>query len=242
MLSGGNAVFFSSSFLQFLYRLKEEEPGQQTDGDGRRDDGRWECFYYRFMWRGDWRGSVPSQGPSLRLVWALFLLSGARAGGLPRPKNRPKVSSLSFFSFFFLFFCEHTQTYFYNFILKYLFGWFWVALWIFPVFCSLFQRIKNEHGNKKRGEKTKRIQTEVLLAARRRRNNKHFPLDKTCRYLHPLGSPVNRLIPKKLTHFLCRRFREIIFGNVSRHQKWNFSLFQTAPPYSILSCLLLLHS
>ena len=140
--------------------------------------------------------------------------------GSPSAK-KPAQSLVAFFLFLFFssFFCEHTQTYFYNFILKYLFGWFWVALWIFPVFCSLFQRIKNEHGNKKRGEKTKRIQTEVLLAARRRRNNKHFPLDKTCRYLHPLGSPVNRLIPKKLTHFLCRRFREIIFGNVSRHQK-----------------------
>ena len=162
----------------------------------------------------------PAKGP--RCGWfGLFFSSLGRGQGVSLgQKTGPKSRRFLSFPFFFpLFFCEHTQTYFYNFILKYLFGWFWVALWIFPVFCSLFQRIKNEHGNKKRGEKTKRIQTEVLLAARRRRNNKHFPLDKTCRYLHPLGSPVNRLIPKKLTHFLCRRFREIIFGNVSRHQK-----------------------
>ena len=42
--------------------------------------------------------------------------------------------------FFFLvfFFCEHLQRNFYNFILKYLFGWVQVALWIFPPFFSSF--------------------------------------------------------------------------------------------------------
>lgn len=38
-------------------REVEKEKQPETDGDGRRDDGRWECFYYRFMWRDDWRGS-----------------------------------------------------------------------------------------------------------------------------------------------------------------------------------------
>lgn len=79
-------------------REVEKEKQPETDGDGRRDDGRWECFYYRFMWRDDWRGSRGThreEAVSLFLffffkegMYTLFsLLSGARAGG-PSPGAR----------------------------------------------------------------------------------------------------------------------------------------------------------
>jgi hypothetical protein len=70
-----------------LAREKEKQP--ETDGDGRRDDGRWECFYYRFMWRDDWRGSrgIPIEQGSFpffkkkRRDTLFSLFSRARAGG-----------------------------------------------------------------------------------------------------------------------------------------------------------------
>ena len=133
--------------------------------------------------------------------------------GSPSAK-KPAQSPVAFFLFLFFssFFCEHTQTYFYNFILKYLFGWFWVALWIFPVFCSLFQRIKNEHGNKKKRGKDQENPNRGAFGCEKKKKQQTFPPRQNLSIFASAREPCKSPHPKKVNTFPL--------STVSRNNFW----------------------
>ena len=90
------AVRYTGRVETWLEREKEKQT-DGTDGDGRREDGRWECFYYRFMWRDDWRGSRGTHRRRqflyiyfflLLLLLHSFLSSLGRGQGVPSPGAR----------------------------------------------------------------------------------------------------------------------------------------------------------
>ena len=154
----------------------------------------------------------PAKGP--RCGWfGLFFSSLGRGQGVSLgQKTGPKSRRFLSFPFFSSFFCEHTQTYFYNFILKYLFGWFWVALWIFPVFCSLFQRIKNEHGNKKKRGKDQENPNRGAFGCEKKKKQQTFPPRQNLSIFASAREPCKSPHPKKVNTFPL--------STVSRNNFW----------------------